>query len=64
MFVILPILWLVAWGVVAGLVAAFSGLSPHGGGLMLFLAILLGGGIGLPVGGGIIWMAARRIRNR
>lgn len=64
MFILLPILWIVAWIVIAGLIAAFSGLSPHGWGLPLFFGIFGVGGIGLPLVGGLGWLAVRRLRDR
>ena len=64
MFIILPIVWIAAWLLVAGLVAGFSGLNSHGEGLVLFLVILLGGGIGLPVIGGLGWLVSRRLRQQ
>lgn len=63
MIVLIPLLWLVAWLVVSGLVAAFSGLAPHGAGLTLFLVLFLGGGFGLPLLGGALWYL-RGLRRR
>ena len=53
MFILLPFLWLIVWLVIGGAVAAFSGLAPQGGGLMLFLTIFLGGFFGFPIVGGV-----------
>lgn len=64
MFVILPLFWIGAWLLVAGLIAAFSGLSPKGEGLTLFLIIFAAGGVGLPLLGGLGWMISRRLRSR
>lgn len=64
MFILLPFLWLVAWLVIGGLIAAFSGFAPKGGGLTLFLVLFLGGGFGLPIVGGIAWWVWSRIRQR
>ncbi len=63
MFILLPFLWLMMWFVIGGLVAAFSGLAPQGGGFMLFFIIFLGGCFGLPVVGGVVWWAWLRIRR-
>jgi hypothetical protein len=56
--ILLPILWLLLWGVISVLVCAFLGLSPdaalHIGGL-----IFLAGGFGLPC---MLWLAWRRGR--
>lgn len=64
MIFLLPFLWVVLWVIVAAVVSAFSGLSPKGGGLTLFLIIFGGGGIGLPMLGGIGWYVWRRLRAR
>lgn len=63
-FVILPLIWIVGWVVVAGLIAAFSGLDPRGEGLVLFFVIFGAGGIGLPIVAALGWVLARRLRNR
>ncbi|HEX5314331.1 MAG TPA: hypothetical protein VFX38_05435 [Gammaproteobacteria bacterium] len=63
MIVFLPFLWLALWLIGAIAVAAFSGLAPAGAGLTLFLAIFLGGAIGLPLVGGAIWYVGRRLRE-
>lgn len=64
MFVILPLIWIVAWVAIGGVIAAFSGLAPQDGGLLLFLAISGGGGVGLPLAGALGWMLRERRRNR
>lgn len=64
MFIILPLAWVIAWLLVAGVVAAFSGLGAHGAGLVLFIAIFGAGGLGVPVVALVGWMIGRRLRNR
>lgn len=64
MIVVAPLLWLIAWLAIAGVVAAFSGLAPQGAGLMLFLIVFLGGGFGLPLLGGLAWFARSRWQAR
>ncbi|MGH8224653.1 MAG: hypothetical protein ACRER1_00670 [Gammaproteobacteria bacterium] len=64
MIVLLPFIWLVLWLIAAGVIGAFSGLAPAGAGLSLFLAIFLGGGIGLPIVAGVCWLVWRRLRDR
>lgn len=63
-FVIIPLVWIVAWIAVAGAIAAFSGVSPQGEGLVLFFVIFGAGGIGLPLVGGLGWAVVHRLRNR
>jgi len=63
MFVVLPILWLILWLAIGGVVGAVSGLSPQNGGLALFLTIFLGGCFGLPMVGGLGWWVWTRIRQ-
>lgn len=62
-FILLPFVWLIGWLVIGGVVAAFSGLAPKGGGVVLLLAIFLGGGFGLPVLAGIGWWIVHRFRQ-
>lgn len=64
MIVIVPIVWLLVWFLAAGFIGAYSGLAPADAGLELFLAIFLGGGIGLPVVGSLGWLVTRRFRGR
>lgn len=63
MFIILPILWIVLWFAIGGVLGAFSGLAPKNGGLTLFLAVFLGGGFGLPIIGGIVWWIRSRLKR-
>ncbi|MGH8162232.1 MAG: hypothetical protein ACRESR_08850 [Gammaproteobacteria bacterium] len=64
MIIILPILWLILWLILGIVIAAFSGLAPSGYGLVLFLIIFLGGGVGLLVLGAIGWYIRRRFQAR
>lgn len=64
MIIILPILWLILWLILGIVIAAFSGLAPSGYGLVLFLVVFLGGGVGLLLFGGIGWFLWRRFRAR
>lgn len=64
MIVVAPLLWLIAWLAVAGLVAAFSGLAPQGAGLALFLILFIGGGFGLPLLAGLVCFMRSRWQAR
>jgi hypothetical protein len=64
MIILLPLLWLALWFIIALVIGAFSGLAPAGYGLILFLIIFLGGGVGLLIVGGIGWYVYQRLRNR
>lgn len=64
MILVIPLLWLLGWLVVAGLVGAFSGLAPRGAGTAVFLGLFLGGSFGLPLVGLLIRAAWRAVRER
>lgn len=64
MFIVLPVVWLILWVVIAGVVGVFSGVAPQSGGLMVFLVTFLCGCFGLPIIGGAGWLAWNRIRQR
>lgn len=64
MIIVLPLIWLALWFVLALVIGAFSGLAPAGYGLMLFLIIFLGGGVGLLIVGLVGRYVWGRLRNR
>lgn len=64
MIIILPIIWLVVWVGISGVICAFSGISAQANALLCFFAIFLAGGLGLPLVGGTGWFIKRRLEQR
>lgn len=56
MIVVVPLVWLVLWFVIGGVVGVYSGVAPKGSGLAVFLVVFLGGAFGLPV---LAWVGRR-----